>query len=277
MSGDCDLCGGAQSRPLFVKDGAPYFECRNCGFRFSRPERNPNAAGLLSDYEDAYLQYLEDHPADRANHRQVLGWIRRSTDVSRGDVLDIGCGSGKFVRFLRGAGVSAFGVEPSAPLFERYLAGQPHFTRGTAEEMAARGKRYAAVTLLDVIEHVPSPRATLAAARDLLAAEGRIYLSTPDAGSLAARLCGRRWHFYHKYHLSYFSPLTLASVAAELGLRVVSVDHFGKRFPLSYLLRYGRDFFVGKRASAPRKASLLDGVEVPLNLHDILYACLERL
>lgn len=276
MSFACDLCGAPDSRPLFFKDGAPFFECRDCGFRCSKPERNPNAAGRLSDYEDAYLRYLEDHPADRSNHGQVLGWMRRSRDGAVGDVLDIGCGSGKFTRYLREEGISAFGTEPSAPIFERYLAGRAYFTRGSAEEAAARQKRYAAVTLLDVIEHVPSPRATLAAARDLLAPGGLIFLSTPDAGSLAARVCGRRWHFYNKYHLSYFSPRTLTALAAELGLRTASIDHFGKRFPLSYLLSYGRNFVAGRRASVPRAPSILDEVAVPLNLGDILYAVLER-
>ena len=277
MSHDCGLCGAVESRPLFVKDQVPYFECRTCGFRFSRPGKNPNAAESLADYEAAYLQYLEDQPADRSNHRQLLEWIRRSRDVSAGDVLDIGCGSGKFVRFLRSQGVSAIGAEPSAPLFERYLAGQPHFAQGAAEELPARGRRYGAVMLLDVIEHVPSPRETLAAARDLLSVDGRIFLSTPDVGSLHARLSGRHWHFYNKYHLSYFSARSLASAAAELGLRVVSIDHFGKRFPLGYLLRYGRDFIADRRASARSESSFLDAIDVPLNLHDILYACLQRL
>ena len=259
-----------------MKNGSVFFECARCGFRFYRPERNPNDQDDLDEFEDAYRQYLEDHPADRANHRQVLGWMRAHAAALGSEALDIGCGSGKFVRFLRANGADASGVEPSAPLFERYLSKEACFRRTSAEALAAEGKCFTAVTLLDVIEHVESPRAMLRAARDLLAPGGRLFLSTPDVGSVAARAAGPRWHFYNKYHLSYLSPRTLEAVCEREGLRVVSVAHFGKRFPVGYLLRYTRDFLFGGRPQSARKASFLDDVHVPLNLYDVMYACLER-
>ena len=276
MKASCDLCGLVEARRIFVKDEAPFYACPSCGFRFSRPAVNPNYHEALGDYEESYLQYLEDHPADELNYRALLEWIRLSAGTAGGEILDVGCGSGKFVRYLRAQGVPAAGIEPAAALYGRYLAKEPWFRCLTSGALAATdARRYATITLLDVIEHVESPSAVLSSVRDLLAPGGRIFLSTPDVGSAAARIAGKHWHFYNKYHLSYLSPRTLETLGRRIGLRVVETAHLGKRFPAGYLLRYARDFFLGRKNYAARRPSVLDRVSIPLNMFDIMYVCLE--
>ena len=61
-----------------------------------------------------------------------------------------------------------------------------------------------------------SPRASA-----LLRKGGLLLISTPDVGSVFARLSGKRWHYYNEYHLSYFSRITIRRLAAEAGLREV--------------------------------------------------------
>lgn len=44
--------------------------------------------------------------------------IRRfGGSLADGSIFDVGCGSGKFVRFLRSRGIEAYGVEPAEALF----------------------------------------------------------------------------------------------------------------------------------------------------------------
>ena len=54
------------------------------------------------------------------------------------------------------------------------------------------GTEFQLVTLWDVIERVPDPRATLQKTRRVLAPGGVLSLITPDQGSLHARLVGGR-------------------------------------------------------------------------------------
>lgn len=278
MNISCHLCGGAGPRPIFAKEGVPFYACADCGFRFSRPATNPNYHEVVEDYEGSYLQYLEANAADEANHRAVLDWIRRAGGAVADGMLDVGCGSGKFVRFLRAQGVPASGIEPAAALYRRYLAGDPIFRCVAADELAATDpRRYSAITLLDVIEHVESPLSVLTSARGLLAPGGRIFLSTPDVESAFAFVCGRRWHFYNKYHLSYLSPRTLEMLCRRIGLRVAEVKHIGKRFPAGYLLRYARDFLTGGKEHPVPQRSIIDRISIPLNLFDIMYVCLEKM
>jgi SAM-dependent methyltransferase len=261
----CPVCGEAAAI-AFEKDAVDYFDCSACGFRFSRQPTNPNLAQELAEFESAYLQYLSDDPADEANFSSLL----RSLSVApRAAWLDVGCGSGKFVRYLRRHGFDAEGVEPSTALFGHFLAGDPCFHREIA---AVAGRRFAVVSALDVIEHVADPVAFLASLRNVAEPTGTIVVSTPDIAALTVRALGRRWHHYNRYHLSFFSPATLDDAARRAGLRVHSVSHPWRRRSVGYSVRYLFEF--GLRRDAPPLARQLDRVQLPVNLGDILLATL---
>jgi SAM-dependent methyltransferase len=99
-----------------------------------------------------------------------------------------------------------------------------------------------AVTCWDVIEHVPDPRSALERLRGRLKPGGRLFLSTPDAGSLLARLLGRRWHYLDPLqHINVFSRKNLEDTLARCGFRVLRVGSLGHRYRLRYVfdrLRY---------------------------------------
>jgi SAM-dependent methyltransferase len=69
-----------------------------------------------------------------------------------------------------------------------------------------------------VIEHVPNPRADLAAVRRLLKPDGYLYLLTPNIESLEARVYGRYWFaLVPGDHLWFFSPYTLKYLLQTTG------------------------------------------------------------
>jgi 2-polyprenyl-3-methyl-5-hydroxy-6-metoxy-1,4-benzoquinol methylase len=258
-----------------VKDRVAYAECRTCGFRCSSPDVNPNLANTIDDFEDAYLRYLQPDPADAANFQSLTGWMARFGPVQGARLLDVGAGSGKLVREFRAHGTAAEGLEPSQALFERFLAGDAAFTCGMLDGIVAAGRPpYDVVTAFDVVEHVAEPSAFLSDVAAVLKPGGRFYVSTPDAGSLMARALGRHWHFYSPYHLSYFSPRTLAAAAARHGLQLSGVSHRGKLRSLGYVFRYAAEFIGGRRA--PRWAARFDSWYLPINLFDVMYLCFRR-
>src|SRR5262245_40526393 len=96
----CAICQSDRHALLFVKRGVEYRECRHCGFRFSRPDSNPNLTNAIADFETAYLKYLEPDPADGVNFAWLLAWMERFRPIRGARVLDIGAASGKLVRHL---------------------------------------------------------------------------------------------------------------------------------------------------------------------------------
>lgn len=271
---NCPLCGSRRTAVLFRKQDTDYWGCSACRFRFATPLINPNLANTLDGYEDAYLQYLEADASDAANFESLYQWMNRFAPLEGKRLLDVGAGSGKLVRFLRGRGVDAHGIEPSRALFDRFLAGEAAFTCATLDRYRPTAAGFDIVTAFDVIEHVPDPVGFIGDVAALLKPGGVFFASTPDVGSLPAKAFGRRWHFYYPYHLSYFEPRTLARAAEPHGLHILDCRHRGRVRSVGYMVRYVAEFVVG--ANAPGWARWFDARYVPINLFDTIYVAFER-
>jgi len=268
---DCPLCQYNRTLKLFEKQGASFFRCQACDFLFARSEVNPNLANDLSDYEETYLDYLGDSPEDEANHSAFLRWVESYRLINDDEVLDVGSGSGKFVRFLRGRGIAAYGIEPAAALYSRFLAAEDCFSRQTIEELAAASPhgRFAVIVASDVIEHVERPDLFLCNAARLLKPDGLLFVSTPDVSSFGARIFGRSWHYFHRYHLSYLSRRTIGALAEAAGLQEVAFTRLPRLKSARYLLNYLVDALIG--AGRIRFPARLDKLLVPINLYDTMY------
>jgi 2-polyprenyl-3-methyl-5-hydroxy-6-metoxy-1,4-benzoquinol methylase len=272
---DCPLCRAGPSRRLFRKRGIPYHRCPACGFVFSRPAANANFETTLDAYEPAYRAYLEDAPEDDANFATLLAWAEGFAPLAGRRVLDIGAGSGKLVRALRRRGHEAYGLEPARALHARFLAREPWFFAQTVEEFADSwtGGPFGAVFACDVIEHVERPDRFLAGVARLLEPGGLLFVTTPDVASRIARLSGRWWHYYNKYHLSYLSRRTLGTLAAGCGLRELGFTRLPRAKSVGYLAQYLADFALGRRgASGPGR---LGGLQLTINLHDTMDVAFE--
>jgi 2-polyprenyl-3-methyl-5-hydroxy-6-metoxy-1,4-benzoquinol methylase len=270
----CRLCGSSDVRRWFAKAGTEYYICRRCGLQFTAAVDNPNLDLSIEQYEKSYLQYLDVGPSDEANHKALYDWLRQHAALE-GGVLDVGCGGGKWVRYLRRQGIDAVGIEPSTAIYERFLQSESDiFTLGDIEALVGTGSRYPVITAFDVLEHVPQPGLFLEALVQLLTPSGRLFISTPDGGSVTARLMGRYWYHYNQFHLSVFSERSLKRAVEQSGLHVVSADHRSKYFSVGYVVRYLREFVLHQHTSgAP---SRLDRLALPLNTFDIVYLCVER-
>ena len=105
-------------------------------------------------------------------------------------VLDIGCGSGSFLRILKNLGHVALGLEISATAVEaanqsgvKAFVGNPETKAGFDEV----GKDFDVITLLDVLEHTFDPSQVLRHLAPLLKPDGCIIASVPNLGCFTAR------------------------------------------------------------------------------------------
>ena len=159
----CPLCESDRVRKIFEKRGISYQRCLACEFVFSRPDTNPNLANTLEDYEPGYMEYLVESEVDERNHSALLRWVEHFFPIAGQKVLDIGCGVGKLVRFLRRRGIEAYGIEPAPALYSRFLAEEPFFFQQTIEEFADVSDReeFQILFACDVIEHLEEPKGFL--------------------------------------------------------------------------------------------------------------------
>jgi 2-polyprenyl-3-methyl-5-hydroxy-6-metoxy-1,4-benzoquinol methylase len=132
-------------------------------------------------------------------------------------LLDIGCGSGDFIRAASLLGWDTQGIDPdpNAVAAARKLDLTVH--QGGFPRTGFQDGQFDAVTLSHVIEHVHDPIVALREVHRILKPGGRIWMATPNLDSAGHHLFGRHWRGLEPpRHLVMFNASSLR-LACERG------------------------------------------------------------
>lgn len=237
------------------------YECSHCGFLFC-----PTVGNVLSHYERMTDSGYEATRNERAlQAKQLLKKISRHKP--RGDLLDVGAGSGILVEQALHETYNALGIEPSLALSQTAQNLHLPVRTGILPQPDFRN-RFDVVTLIDVIEHVDMPRALLAEAVACMKDDGICAIATPDVASLAARIMQKKWWHYRLAHIGYFDRATLAKLAESVGLEIIALYRPAWYFPADYLGERLLSYLPPWLRIRPPK--WLGRLTIPLNLFDSL-------
>ena len=154
----------------------------------------------------------------RLKNRRNIEYLPYTGD---GRLLDVGCGTGRYLMTMAAAGWQVEGVDlsPAAVRVCREAGLVVH--HGTLPSVALEATSFDAVTLRATLEHVPSPLTTLRAARALLRPGGRLMIIVPNFGSLAVAWFGSAcFGLGLPWHLTHFTPYTLTRFLDKAGFAV---------------------------------------------------------
>jgi 2-polyprenyl-3-methyl-5-hydroxy-6-metoxy-1,4-benzoquinol methylase len=217
-----------------------FFTCPNCSFVFSNPYiPGKNIVEFYARLEDR--EYSGEAEGRSRNFKTILERLKRLQPVKekKHTLLDVGSASGIFPDLARQQGYDAAGIEPSEYLVkeaeERY--GLQLF-KGTIEDYFNRfpGSTFSVITLLDIIEHVVEPDIFMKRVDDLLEDEGVLVIVTPDIGSFAARLLGKRWWHFRIAHINFFNRESLEYLLTRHHYEIVLRKKYVWNFSLFYLV-----------------------------------------
>jgi 2-polyprenyl-3-methyl-5-hydroxy-6-metoxy-1,4-benzoquinol methylase len=239
---DCLGCG-AQGRYFTRKASRDVYQCDSCGLIWV-PEGLVVTEGGASIYEgetpiffqDGNEQYYLDE-TNLLSCKEKVAWVKEHARPSS-RLLDAGANFGHFLSVAR-SHYDAVGVELSRAAVEwsRTHFGVENHAASIYDLPAELAGPYDAVTLFDVIEHVPQPREALAALHRVLRPGGHLFLSTPDAGSRVARMMGARWHYLDPVqHIVLFNRKNLSEMLREAGFEVTETRTFGHHYRVGYVL-----------------------------------------
>jgi SAM-dependent methyltransferase len=207
--------------------------CASCGHM--QLARLPAAETLDDEYAAAESgDYLEEADGQRATARATLELVERH--VPRGRLVDLGCWVGFLAAEARARGWDAMGVEPSAWAAARAGERGVPVLQAPLLEAPLPERVFSAVTLGDVLEHLPDPGGALDRVRALLRDDGVVWLALPDAGSALARALGRRWWSVLPTHVHYFTRASLTALLRARGFEVLEVTTAPKAFSVAYYL-----------------------------------------
>ncbi|MCC6847842.1 MAG: class I SAM-dependent methyltransferase [Deltaproteobacteria bacterium] len=210
-------------------------------------------------FANCHRNFTED-PVIREMRRHLE--LLETTTGGPGRLLDIGAGTGILMHLARergwrieGIDICSLTAEKAAREFGVEIVVAPIEEHGFAE-------RFDAVTMLDVLEHVVDPLATLRRAYDLLRPGGALAIAVPNQRCLLTSLVGMwarmlgpaanglLFRLYVPQHLHYFTPPTLRRMVETAKFRIVELRQgavylgryrmsLGMRIPLEMVLAAG--------------------------------------
>ena len=168
----------------------------------------------------AMLGADERHWWYRGRRRVIRAELERLALPSGARILDAGCGSGRTMQLLSAYGLVS-GIELSESAAEVARArGVGEVMIGRLEELPWPEERFDLITCLDVIEHTPDDRATLAELRRVCRPGGHLVVTVPAYPRL--------WsvHDEANHHYRRYSRAALRSAALEAGWALERMSSF---------------------------------------------------
>ena len=145
-----------------------------------------------------------------------------------GRLLDVGFGSGAFLKIASEMGWHAEGIDFDPKAVEVARARGLNVSCASADELAAQEHQYDVITISHVIEHVHAPMALLQNLYRLLKPGGLLWLDTPNLSSYGARRFGSDWRDLDPpRHLVLFTPQSLISALSTIGFQQISQHWHG--------------------------------------------------
>jgi SAM-dependent methyltransferase len=174
---------------------------------------------MTEDELQAMMAADDRHWWYRGRRRVLRVAIERLPLVPRARVLDAGCGSGRMLDELARYG-RVWGVDLSSEAVAASRARGHRVVRAAIEEMPFGDGTFDLVTCLDVIEHTPDDRATLAELHRVTRPGGLLVATVPAYPALWS------WHDEVNRHFRRYDRAALRAAARGAGWDVVGDTHF---------------------------------------------------
>ena len=270
----CPLCESKNVSFFTTKAGFCLYTCSDCKllFTFPLPESiNIYNSSYFSGARDGfgYVNYDMDKEPMVPTFQKYLD-IVSSLGLKGGNLLDVGSATGFFMCLAEKRGFQVKGVELSD--FAANLARDKGLNVVTGDIFSQNflGESFDIITMFDVLEHVPDPKALISEVRRILKKGGLLLINTPDAQSLWARLLGSKWQLIvPPEHIHYFSPKNLGDYLSKNGFKIEISTKIGKKFTLQYIMKIlykwqGFRIFLAKIFSE----GFMSKISIPINLYD---------
>ena len=235
----CPVCAADKIAPqLTAKDYTvsqqqfSIWHCNNCTVRFTQdvPEQNAIGAFYQSD------NYISHSDTKKGIVNSLYHLVRSRTlnakrkliidkvGMMKGEILDIGCGTGAFLNTMKTAGWGITGLEPDDTAIKK--AAELYNIQAQLPEklFELKPSTYHAITMWHVLEHVYELHAYIKQLHNLLTPQGKIFIAVPNYTSYDAGLYNEHWAAYDlPRHLYHFSPQSMQHLLAQYSLTLTAI------------------------------------------------------
>lgn len=204
-----------------------------------KPEKHSLAKKISAFIKNGYLTLRYGYPTSTSERQKLSGLLlyffpyqRAGVDRSvlllratpGGRLLDVGCGNGQRLSFLRSLGWTVTGTDVDARAVRQAKAKGLEVHLGSLEVQQLPDDFFDVITINHVIEHVNEPLRLLEECRRILKPSGLLLVFTPNSESLGHRLYKRNWLGLEvPRHIYLYNRHSILTLMTRTGFRVRSL------------------------------------------------------
>ena len=281
----CNFCHGNDMMTLFEVEERitgrntefAVLKCKNCGLACTSPQpvkselavyypeesyysfQTTDSSALKERLKDICLEEIGGYPQP-AKRNILLRFARKLITqmmaknisviipyIENGRILDVGCGSGRFLKWLKEHGWDVYGVELSEKAAQNAAKSGLNVFCGELQDAGYSSGSFDAILINQVLEHVHDPMAILREANRLLKNGGRLIVGVPNIESYESRIFGEYWSPLDiPRHLYHFSFPVLAAMLDMTGFYVSK--SVGKMFFIPHSNRQSLRYLAEKES-----------------------------
>ena len=208
------------------------WHCNACTARFTQDVPEQDAIGTYYA-SDNYISHSDTKKGiiNSLYHlvrKRTLGAKRRlminETGMTKGKILDIGCGTGAFLQSMKEADWEITGLEPDMVARNKAVELYNIHPQESAKLFELKPGSFNAITMWHVLEHVHELHAYIKQIETILAPKGKLFVAVPNYTSKDADIYKENWAAYDvPRHLYHFSPKSMVKLLSLHGLQLTAV------------------------------------------------------
>ena len=246
MKISCPICGGNQTytvrKQIRNSDIHKVLKCHNCDLVFLSPL--PDEMVLKDYYNEQYrIEYdgntIEERFKSDLDEAEIR-LDRLGALLSPGiDLLEIGSGSGAFLKKSSDSGANVTGIEYDL-IAQEWINKKLNLKNFESLDMLPTDQRFELIVMFHVLEHVADPIKFITDIAERLKPTGTIVIEVPNIDDALLSIYGLesfKEFYFSIAHLTYFSPNTLQRVtdAANLVGEISCIARYGFNNHLNWI------------------------------------------
>lgn len=278
----CNNCRSPEIKIKYYVPSGRLVQCKRCGLVYVSPRKKENIISSSNDlWTASELQeiIIENEKGSMRNADKRLEIIEKFKP-EKGELLEVGCYAGIFLKTAKEREWKVSGVEPIKKASEftqsKYKV---KVYNSTLNEMDVPKEHFDCICLFHVLEHLEDPFQAIEKIYDGLKEDGILVIEVPNFQNIWRKLLRSHWRQFISNHFFFYTPHSLDSLVNKASQGRFSksfVKNVGKwievGFFLSRLKRYTPVLakyckWVAEKASLQKKVIILNFGDVFLSIY----------
>ncbi|MEQ7053847.1 class I SAM-dependent methyltransferase [Paenibacillaceae sp. P-4] len=250
-------------------------QCSNCELVFQEGLSNINTKKFIPEiYNEAWLSMREPYKESTFVEFALFNiTLIQQFHATKGNLLEIGSGTGEFLYAAQAAGWNVSGLEPSATSCQYVKENYGIKLNNSMWERSLFPTQptFNAVAFWHVLEHVPEPITFLQEVHSVLYEDGLLFFSVPNHHSFTNEICGVESLLYTEVdHLFHYSSDNLPLLLEQASFEPITI--FSRQAPhrihmdINLSLQKSDRY---KEISIPQKMALIPHLQANMRGHEL--------